>query len=145
MLRLAHVAFAILAVGLNLGFPLWIRLAERQPQHLAFTLEGIRWLDRRVAIPAYGLTAASGLALAIAGGIPLSTPWLALATLVYVAVAVLGFAVYAPVARTRLAALRRGGVADPAYLRARRQARFIDAVVIAAVLLILALMVTRPL
>lgn len=143
-LRFAHIAVAVLAMGTNLTFPLWVRAAEREPEHLAFALERIRWLDRHVAIPGYALAAATGLALALLGGIPLTTGWLAAAIAIYLATAVIGFAVYAPTARARLAALRGGGPADPAYLRARERARWLDAVVIPAVLAILALMVTKP-
>lgn len=142
--RLLHIALATAAMGTNLSFPVWIHMAEREPDHLVFVLERIRWLDRHVVVPAYGLGAAAGLALVALRGIPLTTGWLAAAILIYVATAILGFAVYAPVARARLAALRSGGPADPAYLRARRQARGLDAAVIVAVLAILALMVTKP-
>lgn len=143
-LKLAHVLLAIVAVGANLTFPLWIRLAERDPAHLRFTLLGIRWLDRYVAIPAYGLLALTGLALAVLGGFPLTKAWLAVSIALYAGVAVLGFAVYRPVARARVAALDGGSSGDLAYRRARRQARALDSLVIAAVLVILALMVLKP-
>lgn len=144
VLRFVHVAVAVVAMGTNLTFPLWVRAAEREPEHLAFALERIRWLDRNVAIPGYALAAVTGIALALLGGIPLTRGWLALAIALYVAVAALGFGVYAPLSRDRLAALRRGGATDAAYLRARAVARWLDAIVIAAVLVILALMVTKP-
>lgn len=144
MLRFLHVAVAVVAMGTNLTFPLWVRAAEREPEHLAFALERIRWLDRHVAIPGYALAAVTGVVLALLGGIPLTSGWLALAVAMYVAVAALGFAVYAPVSRSRLAALEQRGPTDAAYLRARVAARWLDAIVIAAVLVILALMVTKP-
>ncbi len=75
-MRLLHIALALFAVGTNLSFPIWIRLAERKGSHLAFTLRAVRWIDRRVTIPAYVLVAATGLALAVIEGIPLATPWL---------------------------------------------------------------------
>ena len=143
-LRLLHVVLAIVAVGANLTFPLWIRLAERDVAHLRFTLLGIRWLDRYVAIPAYGLLALTGLALAVLGAVPLTTAWLAVSIALYAGVAVLGFAVYRPVSRARLAALESGSPGDLAYRRARQQARALDGMVIAAVLVILALMVLKP-
>lgn len=143
-LRFVHVACAALALGVNLSFPLWIRAAESEPDHLAFALERIRWLDRHVAIPGYGLAAVTGLLLALLGGIPLATGWLALSIAIYATTAAVGFAVYAPVARVRLDGLRRGGTSDPAYRRARRQASWLDRIVIVAVLAILALMVAKP-
>lgn len=143
-LKLLHVLLAIVAVGANLTFPLWIRLAERDPAHLRFTLLGIRWLDRYVTIPTYGLLALTGLALAVLGAVPLTTGWLAVSIALYVGVAVLGFTVYRPVSGARLAALESGSPGDLAYRRARQQARALDGTVIAAVLVILALMVLKP-
>lgn len=143
-LLVLHVAAATIALGTNLTFPLWVGAAERDPAHLPFVLHRVRWIDRYVAIPGYGVAALTGVALALLGGIPLTTGWLATSIAIYVAVAVIGFAVYRPVSRARLIALERGGPADPGYRRTRRQARVLDGVVIAAVLAILALMVAKP-
>lgn len=143
-LLLVHLLAVIVALGTNITFPLWIGAAERDPVHLPFVLRRLRWLDRYVAIPGYAVAALTGLALAVLGGIPLTTGWLATSIAIYVAVAVIGFVVYRPVSRSRLTALERGGPADPGYLRARAEARVLDAVVIAAVLVILSLMVAKP-
>lgn len=103
MLKLLHIFFAIVALGSNLTYPLWVRAAEREPEHRRFTLARIRLLDRHVAIPAYALLAVTGLALAVLGGIPLRTGWLASSIALYVSVAVLGLAVYAPLSQLRVA------------------------------------------
>ncbi|HET8567502.1 MAG TPA: DUF2269 family protein [Candidatus Limnocylindria bacterium] len=145
VLRLVHIASVILALGTNLTFPLWVRAGERDPAHLPFVLRRVRLLDRFVAIPGYALAALSGLALALVGGIPLTSLWLSLSIAIYVLIALLGFGAYRPVSRARLAALERGGPADPAYLAARGRARMLDAVVIGGVLAILGLMVAKPL
>ena len=63
VLRLLHILLAIVAVGANLTYALWLRQAERDPAHLAYTIRGIRWIDRHVANPAYAL------ALLLIGGL----------------------------------------------------------------------------
>lgn len=143
-LKLLHVFLAIVAVGANLTYALWLRLAERDVAHLAFTIRGIRWIDRRVANPAYALLLVTGVALALAGGIPLTRGWLVVALALYLGAAALGFLVYGPVVRRELAALERSGPTDREYLRRRSQAALLGVVTTTMVLAILALMVLKP-
>ncbi len=144
LLKLVHVALALVAVGTNLSFPIWIRLAERDGSHLAFTLGSIRRIDRGVTIPAYGLVALTGIALAVAEGISFATVWIAVPIALFIAVIAAGFVLYAPVSRRRLLAAERGGAADPEFRREQRRADLLDVFVVPSVLAILALMVLRP-
>lgn len=144
LLKLVHILLAILAIGANLTYALWLRLGEREPEHLAYTIRAIRAIDRRVANPAYALLLVTGLGMALVSGIPLSQAWLLLAIAIYLAAAALGYFVFGPVVRGELAALERGGTDDPEYLRQRDRARTLEVVTTAMVLTILGLMVVRP-
>ncbi len=144
LLKFAHVLLAVVAIGGNLTYALWLRFGEREPEHLAYTIRGIRAIDRRVANPAYALLFVTGIALVLVTGIPLTTPWLAAAIAIYVAAALVGFFVFGPVVRAELAALERGGVTDPEYVRRRAQARVLGLATTVMVLAILALMVLKP-
>lgn len=97
-----------------------------------------------MANPAYALLLVTGLALALAGGVPLTSGWLLSSIALYVAAAILGYFVFGRVVRRELAALERGGVRDPEYVRRRVQANALGILTTAMVLAILALMVTRP-
>ena len=144
LLRFAHVFLAVVAIGANLTYALWLRIGERDPEHLAYTIRGIRAIDRRVANPAYALLLVTGLAMVLFGGVPLAQGWLAVALALYVAAALVGYFVFGPVVRRELAALERGGVGDPEYFRFRGHARRLGILTTTAVLIILALMVTKP-
>jgi len=144
LLLLAHVLLALITIGGNLTNTLWLRLGEREPEHLAYTIRGIRAIDRAVANPAYALLFVTGIALALVTGTPLTTGWLAVAIAIYVAAAILGYFVFGPVVRAELAALERDGVDAPEYLRRRSQARSLAIVTTTMVLVILALMVAKP-
>lgn len=144
LLLLAHVLLALITIGGNLTNTLWLRLGEREPEHLAYTIRGIRAIDRAVANPAYALLFVTGIALVLVTGIPLTTGWLAVAIAIYVAAAILGYFVFGPVVRAELAALERDGVDAPEYLRRRSQARSLAIVTTTMVLVILALMVAKP-
>ena len=144
LLRFAHVLLAIVAIGANLTYALWLRIGERDPEHLAYTIRGIRAIDRQVANPAYGLLLVTGLAMVVFSGVPLTQGWLVVALALYVAAALVGYFVFGPVVRRELAALERGGVGDPEYLRLRGRARRLGILTMTVVLIILALMVTKP-
>ena len=143
-LRLAHIALAAIVVGATISYPVWIALAERDAEHLAFTIRAVRQSDRYVAIPAYLLLLATGAAMAWLGGIPLDRPWLAGTIGLYLLTLVVGFAVFGPVVRRELAALERGGVGDAEYRRLRARARVLTWFTILMLLAMLALMVARP-
>ena len=144
LLRFAHILVAIVAVGANLTYALWLRIGERDPEHLTYTIRGIRSIDRRVANPAYGLLLVTGLAMIVFNGVPLAQGWLAVALALYVVAALVGYFVYGPVVRRELAALERGGVDDAEYLRFRGRARRLGILTTTVVLIILVLMVTKP-
>ena len=144
LLRFAHVLLAMIAVGANLTYALWLRIGERDPEHLAYTIRGIRAIDRRVANPAYALLLVTGLAMVVFSGVPLAQGWLVVALALYVAAALVGYFVFGPVVRRELAALERGGVGDLEYLRFRGHARRLGILTTSVVLIILALMVMKP-
>ena len=143
-LRFAHILLAIVAIGANLTYALWLRIGERDPEHLAYTIRGIRAIDRRVANPAYGLLLVTGLAMIVFSGVPLAQGWLVVALALYVAAALVGYFVFGPVVRRELAALEHGGVNDLEYLRFRGRAQQLGILTTTVVLIILALMVTKP-
>ena len=144
LLRFAHVLLAMIAVGANLTYTLWLRIGERDPEHLAYTIRGIRAIDRRVANPAYALLLVTGLAMVVFSGVPLAQGWLVVALALYAGAALVGYFVFGPVVRRELAALERGGVGDLEYLRFRGHARRLGILTTTVVLIILALMVMKP-
>jgi uncharacterized membrane protein len=75
-LKWLHVLSAILAVGANTTYGIWLARASQNPDNLPFTLKSIKMLDDRVANPAYGLLLLTGLGMAFAAPLPLTTPWL---------------------------------------------------------------------
>lgn len=143
LLKLVHVVAAIVAVGANLTYGPWLRLAGRDRDRLVFTLRGIRWLDRRVANPAYVLVLVTGVAMVVAGPYRFEHGWIAVSLGLYVVVAVLGITLFGPAVRRQLAAAE----ADPssaAYAAAAARSTVLGVIVTAIALVIVALMVTRP-
>jgi uncharacterized membrane protein len=139
-----HVLAAIAAVGANITYGVWISRAAREPQVLPFVLRSIKVIDSRLANPCYGLLLITGLIMVYLLPIPLSTPWLVTAILLYVLAAFLGIAAYAPVMREQLRQLENGGPDAPPYQAAARRGVILGILVTLDVVIIVFLMVVKP-
>ena len=105
-----HVVFAIIAVGFNASYGLWLARAAREPAGTQlFALRTIKLMDDRIANPLYVLLALSGLFMVFTVGYPLTTLWIALAITLYVIAIVFAIAVITPNLRTALRALEAEG------------------------------------
>ena len=142
--KLVHVALAIVAVGFNLSYGVWIVRSTRDPAHLGFVMRTIRWIDARIANPAYGVLLVTGLLMAYMAPYPLTTFWIAAALVLYATIALVGILVIAPNFREQLRALEADGPASAAFRRAAARGRAFGLVVSLAVLFIVFLMVTKP-
>ncbi len=143
ILKLVHVLAAIVAVGANITYAFWLRLAGRDRERLLFAIEGIRWIDRRVANPAYGVLLVTGVLMVLAGAYSFETGWIAASLALFVVVAIGGIAVFAPAVRRQLAEAERDPT-SPAYAAAAARTTRLGLATTAAVLVIVALMVTKP-
>jgi uncharacterized membrane protein len=143
--KFLHVTFAIIAVGYNASYGLWLGRAAREPKETQlFTLRTIRFMDDRVANPLYGLLALSGLFMVFNAGYPLTTPWIAIAIALYVVAIAFAVALITPNLRTALNALESGGPEAPVYKAAMVKGRTMGIAISLIVLAIVFLMVTKP-
>jgi uncharacterized membrane protein len=142
--RFVHVTLAIIAVGFNASYGIWIARAARDPQHTLFAMRTIRFIDDRFANPAYGLLLITGLFMAFTAGYPLTTFWIAGALVLYALVLVLAFVVISPNFRAQLRALEAEGPESAAFRAATARGRTFGIVVSVMVLGIVFLMVVKP-
>ena len=140
---IAHVIAAAIAVGATISYAVWIALAERDPDHLAFTIRAVRRSDRLVAIPAFVIAGLTGGWLTIETS-TIGRPWLAASVAIYLIVLIVGFTVFGPVVRRELVALERGGATDPDYGPLRRRAWLLSLGTASGLIVILVLMVAKP-
>src|SRR5262249_16014451 len=98
----------------------------------------------RVANPLYALLLLTGLTMAFILPIPLTTPWLLAALILYAIVTVLGQAAFVPVFRRQIELLASEGIESPKYQAVATQARILGIVVGVVVLFISFLMVVKP-
>jgi uncharacterized membrane protein len=144
LVKWIHVLSAIIAVGANITYGLWIARASREPKVLPFVLRNIHLIDSRIANPCYGLLLLTGLTMAFLLPIPLTTPWLLTALVLYVLAALVGIAFYAPVVRRQISVLETDGFAAPAYQAIARRSTLLGVLVTLDVIVIVFLMVVKP-
>ncbi|OGO70529.1 MAG: hypothetical protein A3G84_08785 [Chloroflexi bacterium RIFCSPLOWO2_12_FULL_71_12] len=144
LLKFVHVSLAIVAVGANLTYGIWLNRAERDPQHLAYVLRTVKLLDQRVANPSYGLLLVTGLALAWIGSIPYETFWIAASLALYLVAVAVGIVLYAPVIRRQLELASAGQAGTPAYRAVAARGRAMGVITGVVVIAIVFLMVVKP-
>jgi uncharacterized membrane protein len=140
--KFLHVLLAIVAVGFNASYGIWLARAGREPEHQGHVLRGIKVLDDRFANPAYGLLLVTGLVMVWVGDVDLTQLWLAGGIALYVVAVVLGALVYTPTLREQIRALDEGDRTKFARLSARGAAVGIALAV--DVVVIVFFMVTKP-
>jgi uncharacterized membrane protein len=144
LIKWIHVLSAITAVGANVTYGIWMSRASREPQVLPFVLRNIKLIDDRVANPLYFLLLLTGLTMAFILPIPLSTPWLLTALILYAIAILLGLTIFVPVFRRQIELLETEGSQSLHYQAAAKSARLLGIVVGIDVLIIVFLMVVKP-
>jgi uncharacterized membrane protein len=122
LLKWLHVMSAIVAVGSNVTYAVWSVRAKTEAEHLGFALRGIKFLDDRVANPAYGLLLVTGLIMAFTT-YSISTRWILGGLFIFVVMAVVAVTVYSPTLARQIKALDTEGAASAAYRAADARAR----------------------
>jgi uncharacterized membrane protein len=144
LIKWIHVLSAITAVGANITYAIWILRASRQPIVLPFALRTIKLIDDRIANPTYVLLLLTGLTMAFIVPIPLSTPWLTSALILYALATLLGIGVFVPIFKRQIRLLEREGLDSPRYRATYNQSRLLGIVVGIMVMMISFLMVVKP-
>jgi uncharacterized membrane protein len=143
-LKLAHIVLAIVAVGSNVTYGIWQVRAAREPQHVGWALRGVKFLDDRIANPAYVLLGAVGVAMVLIGPWKFETPWLAIAIGLYVALAAVGFGLFSPTLSRQIRVYETDGAASDEFVALGRRSRVLGLLLAVIVLAIVSLMVLKP-
>ncbi|OFX35165.1 MAG: hypothetical protein A2Z07_02305 [Armatimonadetes bacterium RBG_16_67_12] len=144
ILKFLHVLLAIVAVGANVTYGVWISRAARDARFLAFALKGIKALDDRIANPAYVLALLTGLAMLPFGEFSWTTPWVLTSLVLYAMVAVLALIGYSPVLRRQIDVLEARGPDSLEFRALAGRAQMIGVVLAVLVVVIVFLMVAKP-
>jgi uncharacterized membrane protein len=144
VLKFIHILSAIVAVGSNITYGLWNARIRTAPEHSAFTLKSLKFLDDRIANPAYGVLLLTGLIMVFVGHWAFASLWIIGALVLFIVVLVLGVGLFTPVLRGQITLAEAGDTSSPEFARLARRSAILGPIVGIAVILILALMVFKP-
>ncbi|HXN90942.1 MAG TPA: DUF2269 family protein [Candidatus Sulfotelmatobacter sp.] len=144
VLKFIHIAAAITAVGANITYGVWNARSQSEPAHLGFALKGIKFIDDRIANPAYGVLLLTGALMLIAGHFSIKSLWIILALVLFVALVVVAVGLYSPLLRKLIAVVDAGDTTSPEFSSLINRNRMLGGVFALIVVLILVLMVFQP-
>lgn len=143
-LKLVHVVAAIVAVGTNLTYFVWIRRSRGDSDHRAYVLNQIKFLDSSVALPAYIILPVTGVLMVFDADLGFGSTWIAVSIGLYVAVVVIATAFFSPALRRESSLAGSGDLTTPAYARSSRRTTLTGVLTMVPVAAILYLMVMKP-
>jgi uncharacterized membrane protein len=144
IVKYVHILAAIVAVGFNISYAVWIIRARRDPEHTAFALKGVKFLDDRIANPAYGVLLLTGILMVFLAGYSLTTFWIDAALVLFVLLIVVAVVFYTPALRDQIKLVESGDTSSAEFTRLARRGQFAGQALGVIVLVILAMMVFKP-
>ena len=143
-LKFVHILAAIVAVGLNISYAVWIVRSRADPTHTAFALKGVKFLDDRIANPAYGVLLITGLLMVLLGPYKITALWIAIALVLFAALVVLAIFFYTPTLRAQVKLAEAGDVSSAEFMQLGTKGQIVGQVLGVIVILIVAMMVFKP-
>jgi uncharacterized membrane protein len=141
--KFLHILAAIVAVGSNITYGVWSVRAANDSAHLAFALKGVKFLDDRIANPAYGVLLVTGLVMVFMQW-KITALWIVIALILFAAIVVLSVAVYSPLLNNQIRLVEAGQTSSPEYARLAGLSRRFGPGLGIIVLVILVMMVFKP-
>jgi len=141
--KFLHILAAIVAVGSNITYGVWSVRAANDPAHLGFALKGVKFLDDRIANPAYGVLLVTGLVMVFMQW-KITALWIVIALILFAAIVVLGVAVYSPLLKNQIRLVEAGQTSSPEYARLAGLSRRFGPGLGIIVVVILVMMVFKP-
>ena len=139
-----HILAAIVAVGFNISYAVWIVRARRDPAHTGFALKGIKFIDDRIANPSYGVLLVTGLLMVFLGGYRITTLWIDASLVLFVLLVLVAATQYTPTLRNQIKLVEAGDTTSAEFNRLAQRGQILGQALGVIVLVILAMMVFKP-
>ena len=138
-----HILAAIVAVGSNITYGVWSVRARGNPANTGFALKGVKFLDDRIANPAYGVVLLTGVLMAIFG-FSFFHLWIIVSLVLFIVLIALGVGVYSPLLRDQIRLADAGDTTSADFERLSRRSAIIGPAIGLLVAVILVMMVFKP-
>jgi uncharacterized membrane protein len=145
-LKLVHVLSAIVAVGTNVTYFVWLAAMQDRPSaEQSFVLDTIKKLDSRLANPAYGILPLTGVIMVlVSDAMEITTFWIIVAIILYALVGLTAGALFAPSLRRQTEIVATEGAGAALYEAAAKRTRATGLLTMLPIAGILYLMVMKP-
>jgi uncharacterized membrane protein len=143
-LKTLHIFFAIVAVGLNISYAIWQQRAAREPEHTGYALRGIKFLDDRVANPAYAGLLIVGILLVLLGPWEFEQFWVYASIALYLLMGTVAFFLYSPTLKKLIASFESSGSATAEFAALSGRSRTVGILLAVIVVAIIVMMVVKP-
>jgi uncharacterized membrane protein len=144
VLKFIHILAVIVAVGSNITYGIWIVRTQRDPAHAGFVLKGVKFLDDRIANPAYGVVLLTGLLMVFGGPFKITDLWIIVALVLFAALILFGIVLYSPVLRDQVRLAEAGDTTSAEFGRLGRRGQMLGQATGVILLVILVMMVFQP-
>jgi len=140
-----HIVAAIISVGFNFSYIVWLRKGKLENEHLLFALKGIKLMDDWLANPSYILSLFSGLAMCYLNGIDLLTiNWVSTSLFLFACLGIVGYGFYTPILSKQIRILKAEGSDSVSYRAIDKKQTMVGVLLFSLSLTILFMMVTKP-
>ena len=143
-IKLVHILLAIMAVGFNASYGIWLARAAKEPEHQSHVLRTIKVLDDRFANPAYGLLLLTGLLMVAISPLSILTFWISTSIGLWLLLGFIAFFGYSPGLRRQIALIESGQVGSAEFERLAKRGQVVGGILGLIVLAIVYLMVVKP-
>lgn len=142
LLVYAHILTAMMAIGFNFTYVVWIQRGTRNPETLPFALKGIKFIDDFLANPLYIAAGITGLLMILLGKAVAS--FLVVAIIIYLVDMAAAYLIYTPMLSKQIRLLSEKGAASAEYKAHATRASMVGAALGIAALVIVALKIFEP-
>ncbi len=143
ILKWLHVLSAITALGANFTYPLWTRIAAGDAANTRFALRGISKVEILANI-AYGVLLVTGFTMVFVGRLPLTTPWILSAIILYIIMGGLAARGYTPALRKQIQLAEIPGPTSEEYKIAEEHSNRLGMILVLIAVAIEFLMTVKP-
>jgi uncharacterized membrane protein len=143
-LKLVHVVSAIVAVGSNVTYFVWLARLRKDSAAEPHISRGVRTVDARLANPAYVVLPVTGVLMVLDADLGFTMFWIAAAIILYIAMGVIAGVLFGPALRSQVALAEAGDAGTVAYAEAVRRTTITGIVTMVPIAVIVYLMVLKP-
>jgi hypothetical protein len=143
--KFLHVFSAMISVGANMSYGVWLMKGNKEKEHLLFSVKGIKFLDDFVANPCYFIALISGfIMLYLSTGSIKPFTWNLYALILFSFMGIIAFIFYTPYLSKQIKLLEENKYDSDEYKSLEKKQNYIGYILGLIALVIVILMVFKP-